>query len=95
MGEEDEDDGGGGGSAAEAQLVQEMRVYENYVSGMLTNLGALPVGRIHNMLKMFVPGSEGDPGFDKSEAELGRFLNRLVEDGKLELNAGLYKIKAA
>ena len=47
------------------------------------------------MLRMFVPGSEGDPGFDKSEAELGRFLNRLVEDGKLAQDGGHYKIKAA
>ena len=30
------------------------RVYESYVIGMLTNFDALPLDRIHNMLKMFV-----------------------------------------
>ena len=31
--------------------------------------------------------------YDRSEPELQRFLNRLVEDGKLESAAGQYKIK--
>ena len=145
---DEEEDGGGGGGAAEAQLEQEMRVYEQYVTGMLTSacrrqpsvrlaacrvlracyaratralqaaahalltntygscshrlacsvpadLGQLPVGRIHNMLRMFLPQTGDDPGFDKSEAELGRFLNRLVEDGKLENVAGQYRIRPA
>ena len=50
-------------AAAEAQLGP-VRVYEQYVIGMLTNLGSLPVGRIHNMLRMFVPQSGADQGFD-------------------------------
>ena len=91
VGEEEEEDGSGGG-VAEAQLEQEMRVYESYVIGMLTNLESLPLSRIHNMLRMFVPASGGDRGYDRSEAELQRFLNRLVEDGKLELSAGQYRI---
>ena len=91
MGEEDEGESGGG--AAEAQLEQEMRVYEQYVVGMLTNLGTLPLGRIHNMLRMFVPAQGADRGYDRSEPELQRFLNRLVEDGKLEMSQGQYKIK--
>ena len=92
QGGEDEEEGGGGG-AAEAQLELEMLVYEQYVVGMLTNLGTLPVSRIHNMLRMFVPASGADRGYDRSEAELQRFLNRLVEDGKLELSAGQYKMR--
>ena len=99
---------------------------------MLTNLESLPLARIHNMLKMFVPASGADRGcrdraeihaeiapryapryaaqiahspanksrhisrrirYDRSEPELQRFLNRLVEDGKLESAAGQYKIK--
>ena len=51
-------------------------MYEQYVIGMLTNLESLPVQRIHNMLKMFVPASGGDRGYDRSEAELQRFLSR-------------------
>ena len=82
-----------GGGAAEAQLDAEMRVYEQYFIGMLTNLTELPLARINNMLRMFVPASGGDRGYDRSEAELQRFLQRLVEDGKLELSAGMYKIR--
>ena len=95
MGDEEEDGGGGGGGAAEAQLEAEMRVYEQYVIGMLTNLESLPLGRIHNMLRMFVPAQGTDRGYDRSEAELQRFLNRLVEDGKLEVSAGQFKIRRA
>jgi anaphase-promoting complex subunit 2 len=89
----DDDDGSSGGGAAEAQLEAEMRVYEQYVIGMLTNLESLPLGRIHNMLRMFVPAQGADKGYDRSETELQRFLNSLVEDGKLENSAGQYKIK--
>ena len=39
-------------SVIEAQLEQEMTVYESYIVGMLTNLKQLPVDRIHNMLKV-------------------------------------------
>jgi anaphase-promoting complex subunit 2 len=92
---EDEEDGGGAGGAAEAQLEAEMRVYEQYVIGMLTNLESLPLGRIHNMLRMFVPAQGAERGYDRSEAELQRFLNRLVEDGKLEVSAGQFKIRAS
>ena len=95
MGDEEEEGGGGGGGAAEAQLEAEMRVYEQYVIGMLTNLESLPLGRIHNMLRMFVPAQGTDRGYDRSEAELQRFLNRLVEDGKLEVSAGQFKIRRA
>jgi len=90
LGDEEEE---GGSSSAEAQLDAEMRVYEQYVFGMLTNLESLPLGRIHNMLRMFVPASGGERGYDRSEAELQRFLNRLVEDGKLELSGGNFKIR--
>jgi anaphase-promoting complex subunit 2 len=80
------------GGVGEAQMEQEMRVYEQYVVGMLTNLEALPLSRIHNMLRMFC-ASEGEQGYNCSESELQRFLNRLVEDGKLEFGSGHFKIK--
>ena len=80
-------------SAKAKQLEDEMNVYEQYVVGMLTNLESLPLDRIHNMLKMFVPADNGDGGYDRTEQELQRFLNRMVEDGKLELAGGQYKIR--
>ena len=92
MGEEE--DNGGAASTAEAALEQQMGMYEQYIVGMLTNLESLPVGRIHNMLRMFVPaGTDGGGGYDRTEAELQRFLNRLVEDGKLETSGGQFKIR--
>ena len=67
-----------------------MRVYEQYIIGMLTNLVNLPLSRIHNMIRMFVPSDDKD----LSEAELQRFLSRMVEDGKIEVSAGMYKLRA-
>jgi len=80
------------GGVAEAQMEQEMRMYEQYVMGMLTNLESLPLSRIHNMLRMFC-ASDGEQGYNCSETELQRFLNRLVEDGKLEFGSGCFKLK--
>ena len=39
--------------SGEEQMLERMKVFEQYITGMLTNLGALPLQRIHNMLKMF------------------------------------------
>ena len=54
------------------------QVYEQYVIGMLTNLESLPVQRIHNMLKMFVPASGGDRGYDCSEQARRRLAETVV-----------------
>jgi len=43
-----------------------LKVYEQYVVGMLTNFPSLPLDRIHNMLKMFV----SEPPYDKSVHQL-------------------------
>lgn len=59
---------------------------------MLTNLESLPLLRIHNMLKMFVPATGGERGYDRNEQELQRFLHLLVDDGKLEHSAGQYRL---
>ena len=68
-----------------------MKVYEQYVTGMLTNFGQLPIDRIHNMLKMFVASSEHK--YDKSLQQLGAFLNQLVNDDKLECVGGMYSLR--
>ena len=57
---------------------------------MLTNLTTMPLSRILNMIRMFVPSEDKD----LSEAELQRFLSRMIEDGKLELSAGMYKLRS-
>jgi len=88
----DEDGGDAGASMAAEQLAQENKVYEQYIMGMLTNLESLPLQRIHNMLKMFVAASGADRGYDRTESELQRFLHVLVDDGKLELSGGQYRV---
>ena len=53
-----------------------MRVYEQYVIGMLTNFDSLPLERIHNMLKMFVV----EPAYDKSAREVRTPIETLFID---------------
>jgi len=55
---DDSNDGEDHVSSAEMQHREQMRVYESYVIGMLSNFRTLPVDRIHNMLKMFVNSDE-------------------------------------
>jgi len=74
-----------------AQEEEEMGVFESYISGMLTNLGQLPLEKIHNMLKMYVSGS--DVKFNKTPQQLSVFLKYLCKQGKLECGPdGMYKL---
>lgn len=66
-----------------------MAVYETYVMAMLQNLKQLPLEQIHTMLQRFVQ----TPAYDRTEAQLAAFLSRLIEEGKIELSAGMYKVK--
>lgn len=93
--------GGGGGvggldeeresavASAEEQEAAGMRVYQQYVVGMLTNFDSLPLERIHNMLKMFV----SDPPYDKSLAQLEAFLGRLVAEETLTVDRNVFSRK--
>ncbi|KAL3822906.1 hypothetical protein ACHAXA_010689 [Cyclostephanos tholiformis] len=68
---------------------EEMKLYESYIFGMLTNLGQLPLDRIHSMLKTFVSGS--DHKYDKTPQQLAVFLQQLCREEKLECTPdGLY-----
>ncbi len=62
--------------SADAQLAEEMMVYESFVRGMLNNYDSLPLEKIHNNLKMFV--SVGEHKYDKSTSQLASFLDSLV-----------------
>ena len=66
-------------SSTEEIEAAEMKVYEQYVMGMLTNFPSMPIERIHNMLKMFVV----EPAYDKTQAQLEKFLMSLVRAEKL------------
>ncbi len=85
----EEDDGQA--MSAMAQEEEEMEVYESYICGMLTNMGQLPLERIHNMLKMFVTGS--DVKYNKTPQQLSLFLQHLAKQEKLECGPdGMYKL---
>lgn len=64
-----------------------MAAFEPFIMGMLTNFDALPLDRVHNMLKMFV----SDPPYDRTLEQLGAFMARLVADEKLSLEGGTYR----
>lgn len=85
------DDGLGSGSglvaSSEDQAAAGMKVYEQYIIGMLTNFPSLPLDRIHNMLKMFV----SEPPYDRSSEQLHAFLNSLVAEDKLVMEGEEYK----
>lgn len=76
-------------ASAEEQEAAGMRVYEQYVMGMLNNFDSLPLERIHNMLKMFV----SEPQYDKSAQQLEVFLGRLVSEDKLLHSSRSYSKK--
>jgi len=48
---------------------------------------AVPLDRVHNMLKMFA----SDPPYDKSLEQLGAYMSRLVADEKLSVEGGTYR----
>eukprot|EP00980_Cylindrotheca_fusiformis_P003610 scaffold812_cov124-Cylindrotheca_fusiformis.AAC.2 len=86
-----EENNNGQGVAVAAQGDEEMEVFESYICGMLTNLGQLPLERIHNMLKMFVTGS--DIKYNKTPQQLSMFLKHLCKEEKLECGPdGMYKL---
>ena len=91
------EDGGDieGGIEEDVEEVEEeddgdsMKVYESYIMAMLQNLKQLPLERIDSMLRMFVQ----TPAYDRSHAQLAAFLQQLIAQGKVELAAGVYRIK--
>ena len=74
--------------SAEAAAMEKMNLYWQFIVGMLTNQGAMPLQRIVMMLKIAVPG-----GFPFSNEELREFLAGMVSKGKIEIvSGGNYKI---
>ncbi|KAJ5908875.1 hypothetical protein N7495_001557 [Penicillium taxi] len=68
---------------AEAAATEKMNLYWQFIVGMLTNQGSMPLERIVMMLKIVVPG-----GFPFSNEELQEFLAGMVSRGKLTMGAG-------
>ena len=78
---------GGSVASAETQAAAGMKVYEQYIIGMLTNFPQLPLGRIHNMLKMFV----SEPPYDRTEHQLAAFLTQLIAEDKVVMEGEQFK----
>ncbi|KAJ9323181.1 hypothetical protein DTO027B5_8561 [Paecilomyces variotii] len=73
---------------ADAAASEKMKLYWQFIVGMLTNQGAMPLQRIVMMLQIAVPG-----GFPFSNEELREFLAGMVTQKKLEIvSGGNYKI---
>ncbi|KAJ6017065.1 hypothetical protein N7451_000444 [Penicillium sp. IBT 35674x] len=73
---------------AEAAAMEKMNLYWQFIVGMLTNQGSMPLQRIVMMLSIVVPG-----GFPFSHEELREFLAGMVSKGKLEIvSGGSYKL---
>jgi anaphase-promoting complex subunit 2 len=74
--------------SADAAASAKMNLYWQFIVGMLTNQGAMPLQRIIMMLKIVVPD-----GFPFSNEELREFLAGMVAKGKLEIvSGGSYRI---
>jgi anaphase-promoting complex subunit 2 len=74
--------------SAEAAAMEKMNLHWQFIVGMLTNQGPMPLQNIVMMLKIVVPG-----GFPFSNEELREFLGGMVSRGKLEVvSGGSYKI---
>lgn len=67
-----------------------LQVYWSYVVGMLTNLEALSVERIHQMLKMFT--LQGSSAVECSLQQLKLFLDSKVKHQLLVFEAGTYRL---
>jgi anaphase-promoting complex subunit 2 len=86
-----DDDDEGFAVSLSVQEEEEIKAYESYIVAMLSNLGQLPLERIHNMLKMFVTGTEHR--YNRTPQQLSMFLQQLCKEEKLEYGAdGMYKL---
>lgn len=87
-----DEDGSSGVTAvksADEQAMTKLKVYWQFILGMLTNGGPMTLTQIISMLKFAVAG-----GFPFGEDELRDFLGVMVQEGQLELAGGKYKIQS-
>ena len=67
-----------------------LQVYWNYIVHMLTNLGSLPLERIHSMLGMF--GLQGNIKKPMGLSDLKTFLQEKTVEQKLVFNNGSFSL---
>jgi len=69
----------------EKQQAEQMKIYWQFIQGMLTNLSSLPIDRIQAMLKFA-------PGYDRSVQELAVFLESARKEGLVVFTNGAWKL---
>ncbi|KAG9012906.1 hypothetical protein FRB94_004716 [Tulasnella sp. JGI-2019a] len=69
----------------EEQQAEQMRVYWQFIQGMLTNFSSLPTDRIHTMLKFA-------PNYDRTREQLARFMEALKREGLVDLRDGSWRL---
>ncbi|KAG9286326.1 hypothetical protein G9A89_014313 [Geosiphon pyriformis] len=73
----------------ERERLDELRVYWTFIQTMLTNLGALSLDRIHNMLITVVQ----TPRYTAKVDELKEYLGLCMREEKIEQIGSLYQLK--
>lgn len=76
-------------ASTQDQREEELQTFWSYVTGMLMNLDALPLERIHQVLKMF---AYQGPTTQCGLQELRHFLDRKVRAHQLLYSNGYYKL---
>lgn len=67
-----------------------IEVYESIIINMLMNFG-MDISKIHNSLKMFA--MDPFPSYERPMNELASYLEKMVLDGKLICESGIFKLK--
>ena len=74
------------------KTVEDLKMYTSYITGMLSNLGPMPLERIHNMLKVIV-ASGSEHKYNKTPQQLTSLLQQLCREEKVESCAdGRYEV---
>ncbi|ELU44000.1 ubiquitin-protein ligase [Rhizoctonia solani AG-1 IA] len=68
-----------------AQQTAQMELFWNFIKGILTNLGAMPIDRIQAMLSLA-------PNYNKSKEQLSDFLDAARAKGLVDYNNGMWKL---
>ncbi|KIJ53213.1 hypothetical protein M422DRAFT_222616 [Sphaerobolus stellatus SS14] len=68
------------------QQAEQMKVHWKFVQGMLTNIGALPLDRIHSMLNFAAPN------YDRTPEQLLLYLESAKREGQLTMKDGLWSL---
>ncbi|KAF7331519.1 Anaphase-promoting complex subunit 2 [Mycena kentingensis (nom. inval.)] len=70
---------------AQQQQQEQVRLYWNFIEGMLTNLGTMPLDRIQSMLRLA-------PGYDQTVEQLGAFMEAAKRGGRVVVRDGQWSL---